>query len=302
MNNNICLKENLELNLINCNLFYVKNKDNYPPFKNGYYMEEYFLKYMIDNKLKYDKNNRLYIPCLWTNFQIESWFDNKKDEMQNILDNYISNNNCENGYFTIIQYDDGPKLKLPNNTLIYGACNGNIKLPLIYEDIQNKLENIPKIQFKQKNILCSFIGTNTHNVRSILYNKFINNKYFNINIKNNWSSIVNDNDQSNFILTTINSKFALAPRGYGRSSFRFFEIFKLGTIPIYVWDDIEWLPYMDIIDYSKICISININNIDQLENILLGIDENKYNEIINNYNNMKYIFGLEFMSKYIVTK
>ena len=56
-----------------------------------------------------------------------------------------------------------------------------------------------------------------------------------INIKNDWSSIVNDNEQNNFILTTINSKFEFAPRGYGKSSFRFFEILKLGTIPIYVW-------------------------------------------------------------------
>jgi len=294
-------KEN-SLNLIDNNLFYVKNKDTYPPFKNGNYMEEYFLKYMVNNNLKYDKNNRLYIPCLWTNFQIESWFDAKKEEMQNILDNYILNNNCENGYFTVVQYDDGPKLKLPENTLTYGACNGNVKLPLIYEDNENKLENISKMQFKQKNILCSFIGKNTHNVRYIIHNKFINNLNFNINVKNNWSSIVNDNDQNNFISATVNSKFALAPRGYGKSSFRFFEILKLGTIPIYVWDDIEWLPYMDIIDYSKICISININNIDNLENILLNIDENKYNEMINNYDNIKYIFCLEFMAKYIVTK
>jgi hypothetical protein len=291
-----------ELNLIKNNLFYVKNKDIYPPFKNGNYMEEYFLRFMIHNNLKYDKNNRLYIPALWTNFQIEDWFDNKKEGMQNILDNYILNNKCENGYFILVQYDDGPKLRLPENTIIYGACNGNIKLPLIYEDIENKLENITKINFSEKNILCSFIGTYTHNVRYLLYNKFNNNENFKFNIKQNWSSNISNDEQNNFILTTINSKFALAPRGYGRSSFRFFEILKLGTIPIYVWDDIEWLPYMEIIDYSKICISININEIDKLENILLNIDENKYNEMINNYNNMKYIFGLEFMAKYIITK
>ena len=300
--NEIYILKNNKNNLINNDLFYIKNKDIYPPFKNGNYMEEYFLKYMINNNLKYDKNNRLYIPCLWTNFQIEDWFNNKKEEMQNILDNYILNNKCEDGYFVLVQYDDGPKLTLPENTIIYGACNGNIKLPLIYEDIENKLENITKINFTKKNILCSFIGTYTHNVRYLLYNKFNNNENFKFNIKQNWSSNISNDEQNNFILTTINSKFALAPRGYGRSSFRFFEILKLGTIPIYVWDDIEWLPYMEIIDYSKICISININEIDKLENILLNIDENKYNEMINNYNNMKYIFGLEFMSKYIITK
>jgi hypothetical protein len=281
-------------------LFYVKNKDTYPPFKNGDYLEEYFLKYMINNNLKYDKNNRLYIPILWTNFQIADWFNDKKDYMQNVLNQYIKDKPSENGYFTVVQHDDGPVLKLPQNTIIYGSSSGNIILPLIYEDINNLLTcKINKKSFIEKELLCSFVGSETHYVRNIIYNKFNNNHLFKIYSKNNWTSNVNQNDQNNFIETTLNSKFVLSPRGYGRSSFRFFEIFKLGSIPIYVWDDIEWLPYKDIIDYNKICISININNIDNLENILLNINENKYNEMINNYNEIKYIFELEFMCKYI---
>lgn len=39
------------------------------------------------------------------------------------------------------------------------------------------------------------------------------------------------------------SSFSLAPRGLGRTSFRLFETMHLGLIPIYVWDDYEWLPY-----------------------------------------------------------
>ena len=62
------------INLVEYHLFYVKNKDHYPPFKNGFYMEEYFLDYMIRNNIKYDKNGRQYLPILWTNFQIEYWF------------------------------------------------------------------------------------------------------------------------------------------------------------------------------------------------------------------------------------
>ena len=29
--------------MIDCNLFLCRNKDLYPPFKNGFYIEEYFL-------------------------------------------------------------------------------------------------------------------------------------------------------------------------------------------------------------------------------------------------------------------
>jgi hypothetical protein len=288
------------MKLINNELFYVKNSVTYPPFKNGLYLEEYFFKYMTDNNKTHDNKNRLYIPALWTNFQIERWFNNEKQNMQNSLNNYIKENPSENGYFTIVQYDDGPLLNLPENTIIYGACSGNIPIPLIYEDNNNTLNNEKKKKYNEKNILSSFVGTRTHFVRDICINKLSKLSDFHFIIKNNWTTDVEINLQKNFIENTINSKFALAPRGYGRSSFRFFEILKLGTIPIYVWDDIEWLPYKDIIDYKKLCISINISEIDNLPNILNEIDEIKYNNMIEYYYNIKEKFELNYIVKYIM--
>jgi len=288
------------MSLINNSLFYVSNSVIYPPFKNGYYLEEYFYNHMLNNNIKYDNKGRLYIPSLWTNFQIEGWFNNKKYEMQEALDEFISNNYCENGYFTIVQYDDGPLLKLPENTIIYGACSGTIPIPLIYQDNNNILKNMVNKSFNDKNILCSFVGTLTHTVRNYIVNTYINNPNFIFQINHSWSPHVSKNLQDNFINLTINSKFCLAPRGYGRSSFRFFEIFLLGSIPIYIYDDIEWLPYKDIIDYSKFCISLNINQLNDLENILLNITEDKYNNMLYEYNNIKYMFELEFMKNYIL--
>jgi hypothetical protein len=42
-------------------LFYCKNKDTYPPFKNGLYLEEYFLKFITQNNPAYKK--KVY-PCI----------------------------------------------------------------------------------------------------------------------------------------------------------------------------------------------------------------------------------------------
>jgi hypothetical protein len=39
------------------------------------------------------------------------------------------------------------------------------------------------------------------------------------------------------------SLFNLAPRGFGRASFRLTELIQMGLIPVYLWDDVEWLPY-----------------------------------------------------------
>lgn len=39
------------------------------------------------------------------------------------------------------------------------------------------------------------------------------------------------------------TSFNLAPRGFGRASFRLAEIVQLGRIPVYLYDDYPWLPY-----------------------------------------------------------
>lgn len=38
--------------------------------------------------------------------------------------------------------------------------------------------------------------------------------------------------------------FNLAPRGYGRTSYRLAEIVQTGRIPVYLYDDYAWLPYV----------------------------------------------------------
>jgi len=265
------------------------------------YLEEYFFhKYL--NELPNLKKK--YIPVKWTNFQIECWFNSKKHEMQLEIDKWILENPSENGYFTIAQYDDGPLLKLPENTIVYGSCSGNIPIPLIYEDKNNTLESFNKKSFNKKEILCSFIGniTSNHitpNVRSEMFNKFQHNNKFKMINSGGWTPSVNKSLQDVFINTTINSKFALSPRGYGRSSFRFFECFQLGTIPIYIWNDINWSPFQDIIDYNKLCVVIHISQISDLEDKLTSITEEEYNNMLKYYNEIKYLFQLEGMSNEI---
>jgi hypothetical protein len=154
-------------------------------------------------------------------------------------------------------------------------------------------------------MLCSFIGNITSNsitpnVRQEMFNLLQYNPNFKLINSGGWTPSVNKSLQDIFISTTIDSKFSLAPRGYGRSSFRFFECFQLGTIPIYLWNDVEWLPFKNIIDYNKLCISLHISQLDKLETILLSIDEIKYNKMFDYYNEIKYLFELDGMSTQII--
>jgi hypothetical protein len=289
--------------MINCDLFYCKQNIPYPPFKNGLYLEEYFMNKLFSENISL---KRKYIPAFWTNFQIENWFNSNKEQMQNALNEWVSNNPSENGYICVVQHDDGPLLQLPENTIIYGGCSGHVSIPLIYQDINNTLVSCEKKGFDEKNIFCSFVGNITANhilpnVRQVMFDKLYNkNNNFSIINSGGWQPSVNSELQQLFITTTINSKFALAPRGYGRASFRFFECFLLGTIPIYIWNDINWLPFQNIIDYSRLCISIHVSEIDNLEDILLSIDKTRYNDMLSYYNEIKHLFELEGMCSQII--
>ena len=285
-------------------LFNCKQKNAYPPFKCGLYIEEYFLRKITAEK---PDMKRKYIPVLWTNFQTQSWFKTKRRYMQRKLDEWIASNPSESGYFTVIQHDDGAALKLPANTITFGGSQGTYPLPLIYEDTRATLENIPRKTWTEKSTLCSFVGNITAdrvlpNVRQEIFNQLAGNPNFRLINSGGWKPDVGKPLQDIFISETVNSKFALAPRGYGRSSFRFFECFQLGTIPVYIWNDINWLPFQHIIDYTRLCIVIHVDQLHELESILLGVDSAAYLAMFEYYDAIKYLFTMEGMSNEIITK
>jgi len=190
--------------------------------------------------------------------------------------------------------------ELPRNTRVYAAGGtGDIPLPLIYEDENNTLSSIPKLGFRDKNILCSFVGSATHYVRNVMREVLSRSpQHFELHM-DRWTNNVQMQQQRKFVDVTRRSKFCLAPRGYGRTSFRFYEAFQLGSIPIYIWDDVEWLPYKELIDYDKICVSIHVSKLWELEERLLSIDEAAYQKMWEEYEKIKWYFTLEGMTTYI---
>ncbi len=283
------------------NMFHHKNTGvTYPPFKNGMYLEEYFSRH---NTVR---GNR-YIDVFWTNLQIRPKFRQLQPTIQKIVNEmYPDDNNKQ--YFTVVQHDDGVLFKLPMGTRIYSAGGNHVRpnhvpIPLIYEDRLQRLENLPKLAFKDKDILCSFVGSMTHSVRSHMRQTLTGIPGFELHFTEQWNEMVTEEKQQRFVDITRRSKFCLAPRGYGRTSFRFYEAFLLGAIPIYVWDDMEWLPYKDIgevVDYRKFCISIHVTELPKLEQILNRIGEEEYGAMVAEYANVRRWFSLEGMTEYIV--
>ena len=42
------------------------------------------------------------------------------------------------------------------------------------------------------------------------------------------------------------SKFSLVPREFGRTAYHLMETLQMGLIPIYIYSDIPWLPYIEV--------------------------------------------------------
>lgn len=67
------------------------------------------------------------------------------------------------------------------------------------------------------------------------------------------------------------SPFCLVPRGFGRTSFLMYEAIQLSVVPIYVWDDREWLPYRDL-DWDEMAISIQSSRLNTLTQRVRDVD------------------------------
>ena len=271
----------------------------YPPFKNGRYMEEYVYEYIHKN-IALLESVSVYIPIFWTNMQNHPGFSKMRDKYNFLLQTVLKQYPNDTLFITVVQHDDGPQLDLPKNTIIYGACTGTIPLPLIYEDTTNRLMNIPRIVYRD--ILASFVGTyTTHSIREDMWKALNGKKGIVCHGRQIWSPYIPKDDATTFIELTLRSKFCLAPRGYGRSSFRFFEAILLDTIPVYIWDDMEWLPYKELLDYSAFSISIHKKDIPHLYTILESISDEKYESMLDELKKIKHFFTLDGLCHYVAS-
>jgi hypothetical protein len=257
-------------------------------------MEEFMYEYITTNEIESDY---VYIPVFWTNLQNHPGFSKEKYDV--VLQHALKDFPPHTKFMTIVQHDDGPQLTLPKKTLVFGACEGSIQLPLIYEDRTDRLLKTPRVQ---KDKLASFVGTVTHPIRQDMIRIIDGRSDITCRIQKAWTPSVPEQAADIFVNETNRSKFCLAPRGYGRSSFRFFEAMLLDTVPVYFWDDIEWLPYKDVLDYRLFSISIPKKEIGKTYEILSSISEEKYANMVMTLQEVRPWFTLEGMAKYIVYK
>ena len=222
----------------------------------GPWIEDYFFRH----SLRFAQCSEVaYVPVFWTDLFLHAQthrftpgqFVRFNAAIRDLLDRQLADDRC---YFTLLEYDHmmWDWHLFPRNVAVFSAGGwGDIPIPL--------LKGSPAFACPPKDIPLSFVGrldgaSDVSGVRSRMAAELRGHALFATGP--HWRDLM------------ARSTFSLCPRGLGRASFRLYEALSVGSIPIYLWDDCEWLPYRNDIDWEEIAISLNIAEVARLPALL----------------------------------
>lgn len=222
----------------------------------GPWIEDYFLSHWLRQATDRDLG---YLPVFWTDIFLHaqthrftpSQHERFQREIRALLDETLAVPRC---FFTLLEYDHmiWDWHLFPRNIAVFSAGGwGDVPIPL--------LKGSPPFSCPPKDLSVSFVGridgaSDAGGVRSLMHAALRDVALFTSGP--HWRDVM------------ARSTFSLCPRGLGRASFRLYEALSVGSIPIYLWDDIEWLPYRDELDWAEFSVSLPISRISELPEIL----------------------------------
>lgn len=229
----------------------------YPIHNSDYGVEQDFYKFLQKNRYLITQDPQKadwhYLPIFWTRWHLNhNYGKDGLDELQEEVSKKIIN---DKKTFTICQYDDGPIVNLGKTIQFLASRKSEVGIDIPLLCATHKLP----LFSKSKKYIASFIGRiSTHKLRMEMSEVLFKEK--NILIKNGSFS------SRYFRNKILSSYISLCPRGYGGSSFRFFESMQLGVAPLLL-GDIDTRPFKNFINWN--IISFYTKNAGNLKNIIL---------------------------------
>lgn len=215
-------------------MFRPRIRVEYPP-DNKQIFEEWF----FDNVRSQDiPGDRVYLPVFFCSFQVNN--DYGKGRKMADLQSFIDGLDRSKKYFTITQYDDGPLVDFKDLDIkVFGSGGGRIDCAIPLVCMPHPYHHV--IPMEHRSFLASFIGSITHPIRQKMID-VIQSLPYEQRVKYYISTKHHTIEEYCKIMSE--SKFALCPRGYGKTSFRICEALQYGAIPMYISDEfINPFPY-----------------------------------------------------------
>jgi FkbM family methyltransferase len=198
---------------------------------------------------------RTYLPIQWTAFYCKNGYGKQPGPIAS-LQKFLDDLDRSKKYFTIVQYDDGILNDLKDLDIKVFSMSGkpmDYCLPLLCQD-HKPIDPMPN-----RDIFCSFVGRNTHPIRSEI-----------LKIKQpGWFITDKVQKMPEFCNTLARSVFTLCPRGYGPNSFRVKECMQYNSIPVIISDVILDPHGIDVNTYG---VRVMPDQIKDLPQILSQVD------------------------------
>jgi hypothetical protein len=233
-------------------------RNSYPAHQTSLQLEDRAHEWFQQNPVRTKRN---YLPIRWTAYQVNN---REKSKEMDRLSRY-----CEwlgsmgRKFFTVVQHDDGVlglrKDQPHANTLVFGAGGYGVHpIPLVCDE--------HPVRGLSKKYLFSFVG----NIKNHPIRERMRDALSGIGTGLFVPSVPARDRVRVFEEVTEQSYFTLCPRGYGKTSYRFYEALQLGSIPIYISDE-HWLPFFDKSWYDQFCIVGGEALLPKLVSIMDGI-------------------------------
>lgn len=249
----------------------------YPKHNKDFGVEQDFENYLFKNKQLLTENpktaNWHYLPVYWTRWHVNHDYAKQGlDELQDEVNNIILNSKKT---FTICQYDDGPIVNLQKTTVFLSS-----RMTTSGKDIPLLSNSHKKSIFRpKKKYFVSFVGNLlAHPLRKEMADLLKEREDIYIfDITKNQPSFLQRIILSRFggysrffVKKLLESYLSLCPRGYGGSSFRFYESMQLGIVPFLIGER-DTRPFKKFINWDEI--SFYTNDINRIINILDSMDK-----------------------------
>lgn len=223
-----------------------------------------FERWFFENWKPEDKRERKYLPILWTGYFCKHRYG-KDVAARHSLQRFVNSLDKRTQYYSILQYDSGPLIKLPNNVKLL-AMSGPVihyPLPLLCEPHNFRFDS-------EREIFANFLGAITHPVRRKMVEQLSGKEGYLISSEKR--------TLKDFCHLLSKSVFTLCPRGFGETSFRIQEALQYGSIPVYI-SDTHIIPHNREFDYG---ILIHSKDVDQIDNVLKSIPDGRIKQLREN--------------------
>ncbi len=252
---------------------------NYPRHHHGGSTERVCYEYVAKHASEID-TDYIYLPIYWT----DNYVHHQAGELRPVkeVQDFLDSLDRSQRYVTVVQCADGIYERLPHNTLVFGAGGvGDVPLPLLCD--QHLHPSSPR------DLLASFVG-NVECGGPEYHRGFAPHSSWNPDGPGAMARrsmmeafrgpefhledrrAISDDDSRHYVNIMSRSKYALAPRGYGLTSFRLYEAIQMGCVPVYIYD-FPWLPYQDEVSWRDCIVLCHVDDIVTLPGRLLDLPQ-----------------------------